>query len=193
VHCAPDAGQPCLDREIAAARRAARAARGWRTHIGGHDADDIQQLVMERWMKRSARFDHKGAASAETYIWTVAQNVVRDLVRREQTAQRGEGRAPLSLDRPRSPYSDETLGASLPDLGDAETFGAGIDRVLLKRAIDEFRRALPPRDRAILDALGERPNVHGLAKLLGLPPSTVYDWLERIRRQAEDAGLRKFL
>jgi DNA-directed RNA polymerase specialized sigma24 family protein len=89
--------------------------------------------------------------------------------------------------------SDTTLGDLIPDRNPAETFGGAGDHALLRQAIARFRTRLPPRDRAIFDAFGQELNPRAVADLLGLPPSTVYGWLDRIRRQAEDAGLRKFL
>ena len=151
------------------------------------------QMVLERWTRHLSRFDEAGAASVETYIWAIARNVVRDLVRRGQTEKRGGGLAPLSLDRPLSEGSETTLGDLVPDRTLTETVGGAGDHALLRQAIAQFRTRLGPRDRAIFDAFGEEPNPRRVAALLGLPPSTVYGWLGRIRRQAEDAGLRKFL
>jgi len=151
------------------------------------------QTVLERWTHHQGRFDEAGAASMETYIWKMAQNLVRDLERRELTEKRGGGRAPLSLDRPLSDTSDTTLGDITPDPSPTEVFGQAMDHELLRQAIARFRTGLAPRDRAILDAFEEDPSPHAVARMVGLPASTVYDWRKRIAQKAENAGLRDFL
>jgi RNA polymerase sigma factor (sigma-70 family) len=193
VPCAPLPQEPLAEREIAAAKRAVAALLGHRTQVGGNDADDIVQMVLERWTRHLGRFDETGAASMETYIWKVAKNLLRDLVRREGAQKRGGGREPLSVDRPLGEGSDTTLGDLVPDPSQTETLGEAVDHALLRRAIARFRDHLPPLDRAIFDAFVAEPRPRAVADRLGLPPSTVYGWLGRLRRQAEDAGLRKFL
>lgn len=97
---APLPQEPLAERQIAAAERAVAALLGRRTEVAGNEAEDIVQMVLERWTRHRGRFDEAGAASMETYIWAMARNLVRDLERRERTQKRGGGLAPLSLDRP---------------------------------------------------------------------------------------------
>ncbi len=185
--------QPLADGEIEAARRAVGSLFGRRTQVDGNDAEDIVWMVLERWMRHRGRFVDAGAASMKTYIRWIARNVVRDLVRRERTQKRGGGVPPLSLDRPLSEASDTTLGDLVPDHSQTEAPGGAVDHALLRQAIARFRDHLPPRDRAIFDAFAEEPTVRRVADRLGVPRSTVYGWLGRIRRRTENAGLRKFL
>lgn len=56
----------------------------------------------------------------------------------------------------------------------------------------EFKATLPPKLRELADAL-ERETILNISRRTGVPRSTIYDHVDRLRKLAEDAGLAKYV
>ena len=62
----------------------------------------------------------------------------------------------------------------------------------LRLDISEFKNSLSPSFRELADALGQE-TILEISRRTGLPRSTLYGYLEVLRRAAEDRGLAKYL
>jgi RNA polymerase sigma factor (sigma-70 family) len=176
------------------ARRVVRAFLGGSKHLGPHDEDDLVQEVLVHWWRRRHRFDPSGRATRETYLRGLAWHRLVDIWAEQHARKRGGGMRPASLDQPLSQDSDATLH----DLVAGPRAHSDVEDTAWERTlageVEELRARLSPVDRVVLDALlGVGGRVHVASKRLGIPPSTAYDSLKRIRRIAEDQGLREFL
>lgn len=186
---APGPQDVFLARLQTAAERAVKSYLGLDARIGVDDTDDLVQRVVIRVWKRGD-FSDDGPATLETYVATVARNLVTDIWREAHAIRRGRNFQTVSLD---SPVRDGKSFSEADRRPASEDGYEGPDPQKLTRAIARFRLTLPPKDRAVFDGLAAEPSLAALARTLDWPVTRVRGARDRVRAQAHDAGLREFL
>lgn len=113
--------------------------------------------------------------------------------RAAETAKRGSGTMPLSLDRPLESEEDDdlTLGGRLEDPGPRP--GDEAQATELRERIEDASRLLTPRQRRLIQGLYADRSISDLGRALGVSRPTLYDELRRIRQAFRDQGLEAYL
>jgi RNA polymerase sigma-70 factor (ECF subfamily) len=163
------------------------------THAGGirgWDEDDLVQECLLQWWLRRDRYDSAMGASRRTFMNRVCENRLFDLVREAGADKRGGRRNDLSLEwesdggwsleevipdpRPADPESEAALAA-------------------LRDQIRALRPRLTTRQWALVEDALRDFDIRETSSRLGVPRSTLYDELRRMRALFRDAGLEEFL
>lgn len=121
-----------------------------------------------------------------------------DIEERETAAKRGGDATALSLDKLLdSSNATDDENRTLPDVladSDPETSPeANAERRILRERLDQAIRRLPPDQRAVARRLRKGWTVSEVSQALGIPRTTVYGALQRLRESFRDKGLEEFL
>jgi RNA polymerase sigma factor (sigma-70 family) len=173
-------------------RRKARQIVG---RAGADDVNDVEHELLAESLRRLPGFDpHR--ANLHAFANVIADHAAYDYRRRAR--QREERRA-LSLSAPvvgqdgdaeelsaliRRPDLDARLGLATRDPQDAACLADDVATVLGK---------LPPHLRHLAERRAAGDTVTQVARDLGLPRTTVSDWVGKLRAAFENAGLRDYL
>jgi DNA-directed RNA polymerase specialized sigma24 family protein len=161
------------------AKRLARSGR-----IRGMDAEDIaQDLFLDLW-RRSPAFDPR-RASFPTFADRIIAHRAASLTAQTQRAQ--IERREIRIDDPVEGADGRTLADILPDPAAPDELDHGLS-LDLRRFIESLSPALQ-RCCAIL----AEPNIRSAAAQAGSHRSSLYENARRLRRRAEQAGLRIYL
>ena len=161
------------------AKRLARSGR-----IRGMDAEDIaQDLFLDLW-RRSPAFD-PSLASFPTFADRIIAHRAASLTAQTQRAQ--IERQEIRIDDPVEGADGCTLADILPDPAAPDELDHGLS-LDLRRFIESLSPALQ-RCCAIL----AEPNIRSAAAQAGSHRSSLYENARRLRRRAEQAGLRIYL
>ncbi len=161
------------------AKRVARSGR-----IRGMDAEDIaQDLFLDLW-RRSPAFD-PSRASFPTFADRIIAHRAASLTAQTQRAQ--IERREIRIDDPVEGADGCTLADILPDAAAPDELDHGLS-LDLRRFIESLSPALQ-RCCAIL----AEPNIRSAAAQAGSHRSSLYENARRLRRRAEEAGLRIYL
>ncbi|WP_135468383.1 sigma factor [Crenalkalicoccus roseus] len=161
------------------AKRLARSGR-----IRGMDAEDIaQDLFLDLW-RRCPAFD-PSRASFPTFADRIIAHRAASLTAQTQRAQ--IERREIRIDDPVEGADGSTLADILPDPAAPDELDHGLS-LDLRRFIESLSPALQ-RCCAIL----AEPNIRSAAAQAGSHRSSLYENARRLRRRAEQAGLRIYL
>ncbi len=118
-----------------------------------------------------------------------------DIGEKETAAKRGGSVRRLHLDEPLDDSDDANLALSdvLPDNDPEVAPEAGAERRFLRERIDQVIRRLPPDQRSVARRLRKGWTVSEISRALGMPRTTVYGALQRLRESFRDEGLEQFL
>jgi DNA-directed RNA polymerase specialized sigma24 family protein len=161
------------------AKRLARSGR-----IRGMDAEDIaQDLFLDLW-RRSPAFD-PSRASFPTFADRIIAHRAASLTAQTQRAQ--IERREIRIDDPVEGADGCTLADILPDPAAPDELDHGLS-LDLRRFIESLSPALQ-RCCAILS----EPNIRSAAAQAGTHRSSLYENARRLRKRAEESGLRIYL
>ena len=160
------------------------------------DREDLEQDLILRVLQSMPRFN-PAQAHHKTFITTVVERYVADILRNKRAEKRdhrrisslnvtikitGEGPTELS----------QTIGARELDARLGRDRRS--DEELLELAIDETDvLATLPESWQLLLKLRKTQTMSELAREMGVPRTTLNDWMRRIRQRFENAGMRDYL
>ena len=187
----------CIHRwEMAVVRKVVNRHR-WRIRsLRREEVDDLCQECMTHWFEVRERFRPHAGRPPRAYLAQVVRNRLTDLIRQYETAKRVGELDALSLD---APLGDEEGAPTLHDLIADRVHCSGDAR--RTRSIQDMRidmmqamTRLEPRQIYLCGLLSEGGlSVSEAAVRLGMPRSTLYEELKRIRTVFADAGLDDYL
>lgn len=184
----PDGFEPWEEETARAVVRSFLVARG-----GCVDEEIQQDLVQEcllQWWLRRGRYDTTRGANRRTFMNRVCENRLRDLWREQRAARRRGLQADMSLEREGD--SEPSLQDSIADPAAADPQHEA-DLSALRDRLLNVRHRLTARQRALVDALLQGFEIGEASAQMGVPRSSLYDELRRLRTPFRDAGLEEFL
>lgn len=156
------------------------------THTDGWSVDDLVQDCLLHWWLQRGNYDAGRGANRRTFMNRVCENRLRDIQRSAVAAKRRGARPDVSIDSERTPPAVVD-----PDVeSDPESHA---ERSALREAIANVHSRLSPRQQAIADDLRRGFDVSAVSARSGVPRSTLYDELRRMRVIFRDEGLEEFL
>jgi RNA polymerase sigma-70 factor (ECF subfamily) len=160
------------------------------TGLTESDRDDVEQDMRLDLLRRLPRYD-PGRSSPDRHLAALVSHKACSILaarfagRRDARLTRRLRTPRVDDDGPASTACDLVSDRRRPDYNDASAERAVQDlRLDVRRVI----ASLPERDRQICDLVAQI-NVAQAAARLGMPRTTLYEELERIRAQLEEAGL----
>lgn len=166
----------------------------WR--MSREDAADVVQSFFERAIDKELFAGYEPArARFRTFFRTCLDGFASNTKRDAAREKRGGGAVPLSLDFDRAEDELAKSAAASPD----ELFDREWRRAVLGLAIAELERTLVERDRAAVFrafarydlADAERPTYDDVARELGVPATTVTNYIAQARRELRRILLEK--
>ncbi len=152
------------------------------------ELEDLTQECVIHWWTQRPKYDAERGASIETFLRRVVNSKLLDLERGLKAQKRGGGRIEFSLDHPL--FEDEPDSETL-----ADTFADPVDTAresVEKVSLEVARSRLSPRQKQIIAGLIEGRAKSQISQSLGVPRTTLYDDLKRIRQIFRDEGLAPF-
>lgn len=156
--------------------------------------EDLAWELVERWWMKRSTFSDTGPASLKTVAHLVMKNRLRDLREAISAAKRGGGLRPLFLQTPA--VADDPDGEGLLDLlaADQPLIEDELIRRAAARQLRAFTQSLGPGEQELLRVLMDEDGAQApTARRLGVARTTLARRLDRIRRAAEERGLRAWL
>lgn len=161
------------------------------------DRHDLEQDMAFDLLRRLPRFDSR-LAKRETFIARIVEHRVATILETQSAGVRDYRRCAGSLDERRT-GQDGDIGDGPPVLDQAEYLretvaSARRDEDLLALRIDVERvlSELPPELRALCDRL-RSATVREVSRETGVPPSTLYEAIRKLRTFFDRAGVRSYL
>ena len=161
-----------------------------------HDREDLEQELFVRVLQSLPKFD-PDKAHRNKFITTVVERYVANILRNKQADKRDHRRicslnvtievaeeGPTEL---ADTIGDRELDARLGRhrRSDEELSGLALD-------LADFIAGLPEDWQTLLE-LRKSQTMQQVADEMGVPRTTLNDWMRRIRQRGEDAGLRDYL
>jgi len=175
------------------AAKARRLIRQRKFHSQDYE-DLVQELTLE-WLRYRPLFDPR-RASLSTYATRVINNRIAALIRHRKAVKRDRGGPMLSLDRLVKDPGDgrARLGDVLSDEDVRFRVGAAQNERRRDLAVDvsALLAVLPDALRALAVQL-QTMTITGVSRLTGVPRSTVYESVGKLRRHFAAAGLDQYL
>ena len=151
-----------------------------RRGVGSDEAQDLAQEVLTRAFSRWSSF--RGQAQRETWIYTIARNVLFNSRRAQHTQKRHAETVPLAEEGPLEPR-DEGQASQLREVLAREHLA------LVRQAMDE----LPPQMRRCVQLYHDGGlKYRQIAEVLGISINTVKSQLHQARQQLERAVGERF-
>jgi len=156
------------------------------------DREDIEQELTLDLLERLPNYD-PSRASKHTFIARVVAHKIARLIERRTAAKRDHSRAVVSL--------SELVGLEEvhlePRAATVEEGGTGAYRSRAKSrdlAFDlaELLQNLPEELRTLCERL-KTQSVSDVCRETGVPRSTIYEWMKRLRGSFSERGLDKYL
>lgn len=161
------------------------------------DRHDLEQDMAVDLLRRLPRFDPR-LAKRETFIARIVEHRVATILETQKAGVRDYRRCAGSLDERRTYDSGETSdGPPLLDQAEylRETLASAQrdeDLLALRIDIERVLASLPPELRALCDRL-RIATVREVARETGVPPSTLYEAIWKLRTFFDRAGVRAYL
>ncbi len=188
-----------LQDDLAFASRLIHRVAGRMVGKTGLLPDDIQDLQQDLWLELLTRIPNyrpeRGGPRA--FITLVVKNGAASILKTRAAAKRGKGRPCLSLNREHedeeggSVEIHETISADDYLRRTRGTVRSEEDRRDLALDVRHSVDKLPPIDRVICLLLIDE-DVCGVARVVGIPRSTLRDLIKRLRKISEEVGLEKY-
>ncbi len=164
--------------------------------LGHHDREDFEQELTRRLLERLPAYD-PARGDWKAFITTVVERATASMHRDRRAAKRGPGTL-ISL----SEVIDSCEGGVIL-LADALTprdraARRGLDTwpeqelVQLRADVTEVVAELPPKLRQLAQQLKSK-SLAAVARELGIPRTTLREWVREIRIRFEQRGLRNYL
>jgi RNA polymerase sigma-70 factor (ECF subfamily) len=161
------------------------------------DREDLEQELAMDLLRRLPKYDRE-RASHNTFVARVVDHAVATIIERQKTLRRGHRVPKVSLDAPQ--YDGEGNETPRSEVLDAAFYLRQTVRSDFRSPEDQDRaislvdavRSLPP-DLEELCSLCSEYTVSDISRLIGIPRSTLYARLSKIRILFERAGLRHYL
>lgn len=161
--------------------------------------DDIPDLQQDLWLELLSRLPsyrpERGGPRA--FITLVVKNGAASILKARTAAKRGRGRPCLSLNRE---YVDDDGGSvELHETISADdylrrtrgTVRSEEERRDLAHDVRNVINELPPIDRVVCLLLIDQ-DARGVARVVGMPRSTLRDLIKRLRKISKEAGLERY-
>jgi len=152
------------------------------------DKEDIEQELILDLLERSSNYD-PDKSRRHTFVAWVVENGVARLLERRQAAKRDQQRIEFSLNETmRDEEGGETeRSATIPDpRGETARL---CDLVL---DVGELLQALPPKLRSLCEGLKVQ-TVSEISQQTGIPRSTLYESIYKLRRQCRSKGIDEYV
>ncbi len=182
--------------ELAIARKLIREFRTrWRS-LEQDEAEELMQECLVHWLSVRSELDPARAPVRSAFMATVLRNKLTDLVRERQSGKRKAAYDSISLDEP---LRDENNSPTLLDIVDQARLreGNGDASAIGEEARADIFKAmehLTPLQQRLCTMLGcEGLSVQDVSRKLGIPRSTIYGELKRIRKRFAELGLQYYL
>ena len=164
-----------------------------RAGFTAQDRDDIEQELVLRLLQRLPKFD-PAKSHRNVFVTTVIERSVASILRDRQAEKRDHRRVTslnvmIDINDEGPVEMSETISEDARRPGPDRT---AEELTQLRVDVAEVVDDLPPRLRDLAERLkvGSKSEV---ARDLGLPPTTILRWLERLRRGSEKADLKKLI
>lgn len=176
-----------------------RKARELITRFGfsPSDREDIEQDLRLMLIRRFDKFD-PSVAHYNVFVTTVIERFTATIIEHREAESRAPERSGGSLNRLIDDGDGNQIekGSTLTEDQHARRTGVKFrsDEHLQALAADvtDVLASLPPESLDVCQRL-KRNTVSGVARELGIPQSTLWDALQRLRPQFEGSGLREYL
>ncbi len=163
------------------------------------EQDEFEELMQEclvHWLSIRRELDPARGPERSAFMATVVRNKLMDLVRERESRKRKATYNSVSLDEP---LGDEKDSQTLLDIFDETRVHEGDDYAgaLGDEARADLLKAmtrLTPLQQHLCKLLGcEGLSVQDISRKLGIPRTTIYDELKRIRKSFAELGLQYYL
>lgn len=159
------------------------------------ELDDLIQEMTLAWLRHRASFDPL-RAELRAFANRVTRNCITRLVRHRNRVKRGQGDRILSLDRPLRGKRDDmpTLGEMITDDNIPTRPSTAHQEELRDLELDvaTVMATLPASLRELCEML-QLYSVNELARRSGVPRSTIYDSINKLRRHFVAAGMDEYV
>jgi RNA polymerase sigma factor (sigma-70 family) len=160
-----------------------------------YEFDDLVQECLLHWVTVRAGLDHDPDNPPLGYMARVLRNWLTDLVRERGTDKRSGDLQTVSLDAAIDGFEDGTTLAELLDVPDSSSATGDLEtHHFLRLDLLNTCVQLTPSQQQLCLLLGEEGlSVKAAAEQLGIPRSTLYEEIHRIRKHFADHGLEIYL
>ncbi len=156
---------------------------------------DIQHELLVDVLHRLRSFD-PSRASFHTFADRVVDHGAARLIQRREAMRRDHRRCVCSLDDPVLDRNGTEVTRG--ELQDRESCRPGrsqpglpvADLVVLRVSLARLRETLPPELRMLLDRLEQGQTIEDIWHQTGIPRGTLWGHLKRLRKLAQEAGLK---
>ncbi len=163
-----------------------------------HDREDIEQDLTVDLLHRLPKFDPT-KATRNTFIARVVEHGVARLIERREAMMRDYRLCIGSLNDHIVIGEDEHIERG--DLLNRDTYMESVgnpvmslaERVAMRVDLERLLATLPPELRDLWARVEEGQNFTDISQETGIPRGTLYDRMKKLRKLAEDAGLRAYL
>ncbi len=163
-----------------------------------NDREDIEQDLTVDLLHRLPRFDST-KATRNTFIARVVEHGVARLIERREAMMRDYRLCIGSLNDHVVIGEDEHIERG--DLLNRDTYMESVgnpvmslaERVALRVDLERLLATLPPELRDLWARVEGGQNFTDISQETGIPRGTLYDRMKKLRKLAEDAGLRAYL
>lgn len=178
------------DWEIAVAKNLVNEFRDTQPCLQRESFEDLLQKCLVHWFFVKNGYEPTRGASPQTFMGRVIRNKLTDLVREHQADKRKLNHLAISLDEPMGNDEDShTLEDTI-----ADTHPPPILQVELKIDLSNVLQRLDPHKRQLCNLIGKKGfGIKEASDQLGMPRSTIYDEIKRIRAIFLKEGLEEYL
>jgi RNA polymerase sigma factor (sigma-70 family) len=183
------------DWEIAVAKNLVNDFRRRQTCLQREGFEDLLQECLIHWLFVRGNYDSTREVSPQTFMGRIVRNKLTDIIREKQADKRKVAHLTISLDIPLEDDSNSpTLIEKLNDNATIESCSDPRSQADLRIDLEKVLQKLSPKQKEICHLLGDEGfSVKEASNRTGMPRSTVYDEIERIRKIFLKEGLNEYL
>jgi len=157
------------------------------------DIEDLEQEMMLEYLRRVEKYD-SNRASLKTFAARIIENIIANIVEKQNADKREYSLTACSLNDPIKDENGESF--EIGETVDQDTYfrRTGLsqisahERLILSIDNRAFLDTLPPNLRKIADLL-KQEDIAEIVKMTGIPRTTIYELIKKLRRLASEFGL----
>jgi len=162
--------------------------------LSWNEFEDILQECLSHWVSVKGQYDPQRGASMETFMGNVIRKKLMQIWRDMESDKRKVSHLMVSLNEPLC--QEEDSATHLDQLSDqpGEKGETQNEQACLKIDLAKTLCRLLPRQQELCTYLSdENTSIQEISQKMGIPRTTVYDEIKRIRKFFYDEGLEEYL